>query len=178
MDRPLRSEQLAVDLLNTRWVQQDQECDLLASLDGVRAWLRERRLQVDSVDERTRQALLYTRRAIDDAVNARPGAEERLNAVLARGLIVRALEHGQVRERVLVGDEAWSPAWSAAADYLQLRGAGPDAVRRCAGPTCVLFFYDPSGRRRWCSMAACGNRAKARRHYARQRDLDDRPASA
>jgi predicted RNA-binding Zn ribbon-like protein len=24
--------------------------------------------------------------------------------------------------------------------------------------------------RQWCSMAACGNRAKARRHYARARD--------
>ena len=35
MDRPLRSEQLAVDLLNTRWGQQDEECDLLASLDGL-----------------------------------------------------------------------------------------------------------------------------------------------
>ncbi|WP_245997945.1 CGNR zinc finger domain-containing protein [Nocardia pseudobrasiliensis] len=27
----------------------------------------------------------------------------------------------------------------------------------------------PSGRRRWCSMATCGNRAKARRHYDRAR---------
>jgi predicted RNA-binding Zn ribbon-like protein len=31
----------------------------------------------------------------------------------------------------------------------------------------VLYFFDPTGRRRWCSMAGCGNRAKAKRHYAR-----------
>jgi predicted RNA-binding Zn ribbon-like protein len=40
---------------------------------------------------------------------------------------------------------------------------GPDApVRRCANPNCRLFFYDNSRtrRRRWCSMATCGNRHK------------------
>jgi predicted RNA-binding Zn ribbon-like protein len=35
-------------------------------------------------------------------------------------------------------------------------------LRGCEGPTCSLVFLDTSrpGRRRWCSMAACGNRAK------------------
>ena len=35
-------------------------------------------------------------------------------------------------------------------------------VRKCANPNCVLYFYDTSrtGRRRWCSMAVCGNRNK------------------
>jgi predicted RNA-binding Zn ribbon-like protein len=35
----------------------------------------------------------------------------------------------------------------------------------------VLHFYDSSrgGPRQWCSMAGCGNRAKARRHYERAR---------
>jgi predicted RNA-binding Zn ribbon-like protein len=40
---------------------------------------------------------------------------------------------------------------------------GPDApIRRCANPKCRLFFYDDSRthRRRWCSMAVCGNRHK------------------
>jgi predicted RNA-binding Zn ribbon-like protein len=49
--------------------------------------------------------------------------------------------------------------------------ATPDApVRQCAGEGCVRHFYDDSrtGRRRWCEMAICGNRAKvsafAKRH--------------
>ncbi len=48
-------------------------------------------------------------------------------------------------------------------------------VRRCANPDCRLFFYDESRthRRRWCSMATCGNRHKVasflRRHAAHQR---------
>ena len=43
-------------------------------------------------------------------------------------------------------------------------------LRHCANPDCGLFFYDNSRtrRRRWCSMAVCGNRSKvaafARKH--------------
>jgi predicted RNA-binding Zn ribbon-like protein len=54
---------------------------------------------------------------------------------------------------------------------------GPNApIRRCANPSCGLFFYDASRthRRRWCSMAVCGNRRKVasfhRRHAARRRE--------
>jgi predicted RNA-binding Zn ribbon-like protein len=41
-------------------------------------------------------------------------------------------------------------------------------VRQCGGEHCGWLFVDrsPAGRRRWCSMADCGNRAKARRHLA------------
>jgi predicted RNA-binding Zn ribbon-like protein len=42
-------------------------------------------------------------------------------------------------------------------------------LRQCEGETCGWLFPDrsKSGRRRWCSMADCGNREKARRHYHR-----------
>ena len=44
-------------------------------------------------------------------------------------------------------------------------------VRKCEGPTCTLWFLDISKAhaRRWCSMAVCGNRAKAAAHRARAR---------
>lgn len=43
-------------------------------------------------------------------------------------------------------------------------------VHECAGDDCGWLFMDTSknGSRRWCSMETCGNRAKARRHRARQ----------
>lgn len=46
-------------------------------------------------------------------------------------------------------------------------------IRRCANPTCVLYFYDDSRtrRRRWCSMAVCGNRMKVAAHARRRRGL-------
>jgi predicted RNA-binding Zn ribbon-like protein len=43
------------------------------------------------------------------------------------------------------------------------------AIRACADEQCGWLFLDPSGRRRWCEMAVCGNRAKARR-YAKRHD--------
>jgi predicted RNA-binding Zn ribbon-like protein len=44
------------------------------------------------------------------------------------------------------------------------------AVRACPGDGCGWLFLDPRGRRVWCSMAACGNRAKVRAHARRRRD--------
>ena len=50
-------------------------------------------------------------------------------------------------------------------------------VRKCESPTCTLWFLDVSKGhvRRWCSMAVCGNRAKAAAHRARVRGSADRP---
>ena len=48
-------------------------------------------------------------------------------------------------------------------------------VQMCAGDDCGWLFFDTSKNRsrRWCSMEDCGNRAKARRHYRRQRALQE-----
>ncbi len=47
-------------------------------------------------------------------------------------------------------------------------------VKNCEGPTCTLWFHDVSQNhtRRWCSMAVCGNRAKAAAHRARKRHIN------
>ena len=63
---------------------------------------------------------------------------------------------------------SWSRSWSAAAESLV---AGELArVRRCADPRCARVFLDSTknGRRRWCDMSTCGNRAKAARHRAKR----------
>jgi predicted RNA-binding Zn ribbon-like protein len=51
-----------------------------------------------------------------------------------------------------------------------LAGGDRQLVRRCEGVDCTMWFYDrtKAHRRRWCSMAQCGNRAKARNHRQRQ----------
>jgi len=43
-------------------------------------------------------------------------------------------------------------------------------VSACPGEGCGWVFTDPRRRRRWCSMAVCGNRAKARRFVQRRRE--------
>jgi predicted RNA-binding Zn ribbon-like protein len=50
-----------------------------------------------------------------------------------------------------------------------LAGAELRHVKACPGTHCGWLFVDPSGRRRWCTMEVCGNRAKARRHAERRR---------
>ncbi|HJU65439.1 MAG TPA: CGNR zinc finger domain-containing protein, partial [Gemmatimonadaceae bacterium] len=44
-------------------------------------------------------------------------------------------------------------------------------VRRCADLRCMRVFFDgtKNGKRRWCDMATCGNRAKAARHRRKAR---------
>lgn len=49
-----------------------------------------------------------------------------------------------------------------------LEDYGTAAVGLCASEACGWVFLDPSHRRRWCSMAICGNRAKAARFRRRQ----------
>ena len=46
------------------------------------------------------------------------------------------------------------------------------SVKKCEGPSCTLWFHDVSKNhtRRWCSMAVCGNRAKAAAHRAKKRE--------
>ena len=54
-----------------------------------------------------------------------------------------------------------------AADAADLLGTGlRERLRICPGPGCRGRFLDdsPAGRRRWCSMAVCGNRSKAAAH--------------
>jgi predicted RNA-binding Zn ribbon-like protein len=65
------------------------------------------------------------------------------------------------------------PLWPVVRDAVDLLTTGRlDRIRECPGPDgCGWLFYDTSrnGRRRWCSMDVCGNRAKGRRHYRRHR---------
>ena len=50
-------------------------------------------------------------------------------------------------------------------------------VRECADDTCGWLFLDLSknASRRWCNMADCGNRAKARRYRARKKATQETP---
>ncbi|MGF1430544.1 CGNR zinc finger domain-containing protein [Kitasatospora sp. LaBMicrA B282] len=172
--RPLPGEPLSLDLLNTRWNGGGTPRDLLDSVAGLVGWLELTGFADRApADPGTLDALRTARAAIARLVDQEDGPQARaaLNAVLAHGSIDRLLGPDGPVDRVRVDDPGWLPAWSAAADYLRLLAEAPDRIRSCAHPDCVLHFYDTSknGTRRWCSMASCGNRAKASRHYARTR---------
>jgi hypothetical protein len=153
--RPLTGEPPAIDLLNTAWIEDGVARDLLREPGGIETWGH---AGADPV------ALGEARAAIRAALG---GDFARLNAVLAHGRIALSAAPAPV-ERVEVDEERWRLPWLAARDFLSLERA---RVHACAGEGCVLHFYDTSrnGKRQWCSMAGCGNRAKARRHYERSR---------
>lgn len=87
------------------------------------------------------------------------------------------------RLQIVAGDEGFIWDWTDAGDALdqmlwpvarsaaELLTAGDlSRVRQCADPDgCGWLFLDLSRNRsrQWCDMEGCGNRAKARRHYAR-----------
>jgi predicted RNA-binding Zn ribbon-like protein len=101
-------------------------------------------------------------------------AMERLNVVVPRAFGSRRLDQA-------TGSPAWAwvehdppeldrvlwPAVVSAAELLT--STELDRVRECAGERCAWLFLDHSKNksRRWCDMTVCGNRSKARRHYAR-----------
>jgi predicted RNA-binding Zn ribbon-like protein len=66
-----------------------------------------------------------------------------------------------------------APLWPitrSAADLLTSDEERP-LVRECGADDCAWLFMDTTRNRsrQWCSMQACGNREKARRHYQRRR---------
>ncbi|HEX5823256.1 MAG TPA: CGNR zinc finger domain-containing protein, partial [Candidatus Limnocylindrales bacterium] len=112
-------------------------------------------------------------RAAIDTVNRALQSRERIELV-ASGDGVR-LGHSHV------GDPVDDVLARIAEPIVREIGAGhDDRIRICASDTCRWLFYDESrsGRRRWCDMATCGNRAKARRHRARQKDTTEEAAPA
>ena len=82
----------------------------------------------------------------------------------AEGAFRWKLDEPQPSVAALLAPVLWS-----AADLM----AGPrlERVRQCANEKCRWLFLDDSksGTRRWCMMSMCGNRAKAHRHYLRQK---------
>ena len=102
---------------------------------------------------------------------ARLDALSEINRVLGRSAGTRRVELRDdgtfARAFVAVGDAFAGlliPIVESAADALILGEL--ERVRRCADPRCGRVFQDETknGRRRWCDMATCGNRAKAARH--------------
>ncbi|WP_119068253.1 CGNR zinc finger domain-containing protein [Aggregatilinea lenta] len=101
---------------------------------------------------------------------------ETLASTLPRAQLV-ATDHGfewgwDVRPGAL--DAMIGPVARSAADLLTSEDRG--RIGQCADDRgCGWLFYDRSRNRsrRWCSMESCGNRAKAKQHYERERGAED-----
>ena len=192
---PLNGGRPCLDFVNSVDPREPQGEDFLPDYSALLAWSNRVRLLEPAVLDRVirrarsspRKAALAQRRAIE--------LRELLYPILRayaegqpprRGLAKRFARRSSMleRDRALTWrDGAWS--WEAAPknlldlpadvlldDALDLLTSG-ERVGLCAGDECGWLFVDASKNqsRRWCSMAGCGNRAKARRHYQRRRSV-------
>jgi predicted RNA-binding Zn ribbon-like protein len=168
-------ENLALDFLNTLLIKQGEVTETLHDDEDVRRWLAEG-AQVAKPNRfikagRLLRAARELREAIRVAVQQRKQGREVDTAVLnqflqhrvSRLYLLNQRGHGlTLVEAHAAGDEMelLSPIAHAAARLLV--DTDFNLVRQCEGAACVLWFYDSTKahRRRWCSMATCGNRHK------------------
>jgi predicted RNA-binding Zn ribbon-like protein len=161
----------ATDLCNTRPVLDDEHVELLASFEALVRWCRVAGVDVPKVRVSSRESartLTFAhalRECVRVAVETGSGLT-RLNALLRNEPSVLHVDGG-------VSLEASTPAaqlrLNLAVGVLDIFEHDRRLIRRCANSACVLLFLDTSkgGRRRWCDMSTCGNRAKAATHYAK-----------
>jgi len=97
-----------------------------------------------------------------------------LNAALARGrrhMVLSAGEDGVLALRPVYAAETAQQVLAPLAESAAALMAGDfTLVKHCENPECSLWFVDrtKSHRRRWCSMAICGNRHKVATFRQRQ----------
>jgi predicted RNA-binding Zn ribbon-like protein len=163
-------EELLLDLLNTTPVVEGVPRDDLEDPRAARGWMREH----DITPSDGELAALLTARPILQALvrgEQSPAALQGLLGSLTLRPVATAdgLEWQAALDSTPIGAVRTVLAWDA------LRIWRPGRLRPCANAECRLFLIDRSkpNTARWCSMAACGNRMKARRHYQRTRSTTD-----
>lgn len=155
-------EALLLDLLNTTPVVDGTPTDTLADLEMATPWLTAH----DIPAVRSEHTALLEARTVVQAIVRGDQPPSTLQPILeATQLIPFATAHGiDWRPTEKSGAVRAALAWDS------LRITSPGRLRPCANTECHLFLIDRSkpNTARWCSMAVCGNRMKARRHYSRK----------
>ncbi|WP_328921151.1 CGNR zinc finger domain-containing protein [Streptomyces sp. NBC_00208] len=156
-----------LELLNTTPLVNGVVQDQLADPEAAEAWLRAHGGSGTADEHRH---LVQARDALQEVVRgSRPATSLALvlDGVTSRPQVSSAgvswdLDARKERRMAVQAVMTWSA----------LQKAMPGRLRPCANEECRRFLLDRSktNKARWCSMAVCGNRMKARRHYQRTRN--------
>ncbi|MFN7943868.1 MAG: ABATE domain-containing protein [Blastocatellia bacterium] len=185
---------LSIDFVNTRIRVSGAPKDLLESFEDLVAWAMKAELldvsqagalirdwsgrpKAAQVFKRARQFREVLRELMTDLTQGaaiRPSALDAINAILREesgyAEVVRTGSGFEKRYHTDFSEPGRliAPIAEAAADLLCY--GNPAYLRKCETPECEIFFYDITKNhgRRWCSMAICGNRAKAAAFYRRR----------
>jgi predicted RNA-binding Zn ribbon-like protein len=173
----------SLDFLNTEWPTASGKEDFFETDEDVFSWLCQAGLASDGAEEvRPTGALLRAARALRAVlrtlVESRKAGKvpdfSDLNAFLvaaqshlqlvwtkSRSIEVKTVRAADTAEQILAPVALKAAELFSTADFRR--------VRRCGEQTCVHWFLDTTrpGRRRWCSMATCGNRLKVKSYRER-----------
>ncbi|MDX3234544.1 CGNR zinc finger domain-containing protein [Streptomyces sp. ME03-5709C] len=155
-----------LELLNSTPAVDGTRLDRLADPDAGFRWLR---AHGGAGTAQELGHLLAARDALQRVArgDGQPGDLQKLLTGVTR--VPRVSAHGI--DWVLRAPADRMPAVRAVTVWGALQQDRPGRLRPCANDECRLFLLDRSkaNTARWCSMAACGNRMKARRHHRRAR---------
>ncbi len=177
----------SVDLANTLRERWNRRVETLVTPEDLASWLHRAGVVPQPpahVPPGVLEEARALREAIDDLIRATVEGSPAPAGAVAH--VDRWLVHAGTRPRLSPGPggvpvlEERGPADSprralgmVALDAAEVLGTqeGRARLRICEAEDCSARFFDrsPAGARRWCSMQACGNAAKARRHRARRR---------
>ncbi|KKI79926.1 hypothetical protein A8E25_33845 [Burkholderia cenocepacia] len=174
----------ALDALNTLQLIDGSLTDMWATDTDVETWMARHRLAADAQQRRfPERALVDTARELREATRKLVLARKSGNKLELR-TINRMLASARRTSQILITedgapkiveryedrtpDEFLAPLTEAVSQLIC--DTDFSLVKKCENPDCMLWFLDrtKSHRRRWCSMALCGNRLKVaafrRRH--------------
>jgi len=168
------ADNLALDFINSEYGTGEERHDCFEDNLSVIDWLETAGLVPKGTE--APDDLLFEARQLRDAARAVVHAAMKsvaanltvINKVLQAGRPEIALQWDEntQRYRVDVCSDALSSAgllWPIAEALVKLVTDDKfEYVRQCEAHNCILLFHDlsKSHRRRWCSMATCGNRMK------------------
>ncbi|MFI2207539.1 CGNR zinc finger domain-containing protein [Streptomyces sp. NPDC020192] len=168
----LGNEILAFRFVATLGERRGDPVERIAAPERLRAWLTTNGL--GDADMPVSDALLRDAHELREAIHRAgtavasgcvpdPVDEELLNRWTARHRAQLVLTGGQAQWHLPDTDSARAALAIVALDAVATLGGHRDGViKRCEQRTCGGLFVDTSrgGRRRWCSMATCGNKVK------------------
>ncbi|WP_394182449.1 CGNR zinc finger domain-containing protein [Marinomonas posidonica] len=178
---------VALDFINTCYGVDDHHEECLTTDDSVVTWLRLAGLlpaSFSTVPKGLLERAVALRQNASDVLQAvlsnRPSDPKLINDILVNGRPYQQLRwqaHDQefVEVEIQENHDADSLLYPIVDAFVKLLcGAQLQYVRQCEADNCVLVFVDTtkSHRRRWCSMALCGNRAKVAAHRKKQADAN------
>ncbi|MGN6825868.1 CGNR zinc finger domain-containing protein [Paucibacter sp. M5-1] len=177
-------DNLALDFINTRYGVGAAERECFVDDASVIAWLRQAEALPDDVQVAPHDLLQLALELRENAEELVTAAKLRIatevhviNRVLRSGAGIQELRWDAASQSYRVFSarrqcDAASLLYPVAEALVALLTDTPlDLVKACEAHDCTLLFHDvtKSHRRRWCSMAACGNRMKVAAFRERKR---------